>query len=64
MAAIVSPSVNTKLDKLGLTVADFFTDIEQLIKDFVVKNTGSSTSVAEQKEKVQMLFEEISAKPE
>lgn len=64
MAAIVPPSVNNKLDKLGLAVADFFGDIEQLIKDFVVRNTGSSTSLAEQKEKVQLLYDEISAQAE
>lgn len=64
MAAIVQPSANNKLQKLNLQFADFFKDVELLINEYVKHNTGSNTSLADQKEQVKVMFDTIAQKAE
>lgn len=64
MAAIVQPSANNKLQKLNLQFVDFFKDVELLVNEYIKQNTGSATSLDEQKQQVQQMFDAIALKAE
>lgn len=64
MAAIVQPAANNKLQKLNLKFVDFFKDVEQLVNEYIKQNTGSATSLDEQKQQVQLMFDAITKKAE
>ena len=48
-----------KINKLGLTINDLFTDTEELIKNYVKKNSENELSLREEKKQLQLLFSGI-----
>jgi bacillithiol biosynthesis cysteine-adding enzyme BshC len=51
-----------QLTKLGLETKDLFTDVDQLIKDFVAKNSENELSLSAQENEVRAMFAELAAK--
>lgn len=64
MAAILQPSAYNKLQKLNLQFADFFNDVELLVNEYVKQQTGSATSLDEQKLQLEEMYNAIAAKAE
>jgi bacillithiol biosynthesis cysteine-adding enzyme BshC len=63
-AVILNSSIQKKLDKLNLKVEDFFGDVEQLINRYVQKNMNGSSTLAEEKKKLEDLYDSILLKAE
>ncbi len=63
-AAIISASVQKKLEKLNLKTEDFFGDIEQLINAYVQQNMNADANLTEEKKKIEALFESVLSKAE
>jgi len=63
-AVILNSSVQKKLEKLGLNVEDFFGDVEQLINRYVQQNMNADSSLADEKKKLEELFDSILVKAE
>jgi bacillithiol biosynthesis cysteine-adding enzyme BshC len=61
-AVILNTSTQNKLLKVGLKATDFFTDIEELIKEFVKKNSTADTSLIAEKQQLEVLFDAIADK--
>ena len=51
-----------RLDKLGLSAADIFKEVEDLIKDYVRKNTENEISLSQEKAQLEGLFNQIEQK--
>ena len=51
-----------KLNKIGFDIATIFGDTEELIKDYVKKNTENELSLKQEKLSVQQLFERVVSK--
>ena len=60
--AIINTSVQKKLDKLNLKAEDFFGDVEQLINRYVQQNMNADSNLADEKKKLEELFESVLAK--
>lgn len=58
-AAIISPPVQKKMEKLGLQPEDFFHDIEALINRYVQQHLTTDISLEEEKQQLEILFERI-----
>jgi bacillithiol biosynthesis cysteine-adding enzyme BshC len=56
-ALIVEKNVEEKINKLGLSVTDFFSDAEELIKNYVRNISGDSISFEKEKETIRNIFE-------
>lgn len=63
-AVILSASNAKKLDKLGLTPADMFSDLEQLIKDYIKKAGGDEVNLTAEKAEIEKLFADVINKAE
>jgi len=63
-AAIVSSPVQKKLEKLNLSPADFFTDVEQLINRYVGQSMNGELHLADEKKKIEGIFESVLSKVE
>ena len=63
-ALIVNPAIRKKLEKLDLSAADFFTEIEQLVNAYVQKHVGAGVDLSAEKKKVEELYETVLAKAE
>ncbi len=63
-AVILNSSVQKKLEKLGLNVEDFFGDVEQLINRYVQQNLPADSTLADEKKKLEELFEAVLLKAE
>jgi uncharacterized protein YllA (UPF0747 family) len=61
-AVLSDPKAGEQIQKLDLSKADLFKDVEQLIKDFVSKNAGSDISMKEQENKLIQMFGELAEK--
>ncbi|MEZ5044217.1 MAG: bacillithiol biosynthesis cysteine-adding enzyme BshC [Saprospiraceae bacterium] len=53
-----------RMEKLGLSTTDLFTETETLIKQFITQNTANELSLQEEKEKQKELFDAIRYKAE
>lgn len=63
-AAIINASVQKKLEKLNLKVEDFLGDVEQLINRYVQQNMNADSNLADEKKKLEELFDAILLKAE
>lgn len=63
-AVILNSSVQKKLEKLGLNVEDFFGDVEQLINRYVQQNMNAESTLADEKKKLEELYNSILLKAE
>ena len=63
-AVILNASVQKKLEKLNLKVEDFFGDVEQLINRYVQQNMNADSTLADEKKKLEELFEAVLLKAE
>lgn len=63
-ATIAGGAVLNKLQKLQMNATDFFGDIEELVKDYVRRNSTAETSLEAEKALLEKLFETIVAKAE
>jgi bacillithiol biosynthesis cysteine-adding enzyme BshC len=61
---VITPAIHKKLDKLGLTVLDFFGDIERLISDFVKSKLSADVVFDTEKSSMAALFDSIGEKAE
>jgi bacillithiol biosynthesis cysteine-adding enzyme BshC len=61
-AVILNASTQKKMQKLGLKVSDLFTDLEELVKEFVRKNSTADTSLEAEKQQLETLFDTIADK--
>jgi bacillithiol synthase len=62
--AIVNPAWPKKLEKLNIDCTDLFTEVEQLILNYVKRNLSSDTQLSAEKDKLEELFNTISLKAE
>ncbi len=60
--AILSSSTQNKLKKLEMKCAPFFQETDSLIKEYVKEHTTADTSLESEKQTVEKLFDNISAK--
>lgn len=63
-AAIINASVQKKLEKLNLKVEDFLGDVEQLINRYVQQKINADSNLADEKKKLEELFDAILLKAE
>ncbi len=56
---IAEKNTEEKINKLGLTVEDFFEDVEELIKNYVRKVSGDAISMEKEKETIRTVFENL-----
>jgi bacillithiol synthase len=61
-AVIISSSIQKKLEKLNLNVADFFQDVEAVINQYVRQNISSEAHLNGEKAKLDEVFDLISNK--
>lgn len=61
-ALLSDEKTEQQMQKLGISKADVFKDIDQLIKEFVNRNAGSDVSLKEQEQKLTMMFSELASK--
>ena len=61
---VITPTIQKKLDKLGLGVLDFFGDIERLISDFVKSKLSADVAFDTEKTSMAALFDSIVQKAE
>ncbi len=60
----IDRGASKRLDKVGLTVAGIFADVEELVKDYVRKNTRNELSLAEEKTQLERIFATAAKKAE
>ncbi|HMQ64396.1 MAG TPA: bacillithiol biosynthesis BshC, partial [Flavilitoribacter sp.] len=53
-----------RVEKLGITTEDLFTETETLIKQYLAENTGNEFSLEEEKRELERLFAGIAQKTE
>jgi len=63
-ATIAGGAVLNKLQKLQMNATDFFGDIEELVKDYVRRNSTADTSLEAERASLEKVFEAIVAKAE
>ncbi|HLP20680.1 MAG TPA: bacillithiol biosynthesis BshC, partial [Chitinophagales bacterium] len=63
-AAIVTPPVQKKLEKLDLSVKDFFVDVEQLINSYIKRNMDAGANLSAERLAAEELFVTVLAKAE
>ena len=63
-AVILNASVQKKLEKLNLKAQDFFGDVEQLINRYVQQSMNADSTLADEKKKLEELFEAVLLKAE
>jgi bacillithiol biosynthesis cysteine-adding enzyme BshC len=63
-AVVINASVERKLQKLNLSVRDFFCDTEQLITNYVKQHTGVEHSLADEKKAMETLYTQVAKKAE
>ncbi len=61
-ALLSDEKAEQQMQKLGLSKADLFKDIDQLIKEFVSKNATSDLSLKDQEEKLKAMFTDLASK--
>ena len=61
-ALLSDEKTEQQMQRLHLSKADLFKDIDQLIKEFVSKNADSDVSLKEQEDKLTILFKELAEK--
>lgn len=62
--AIVPASVQKKIEKLGLTYADFFSDTDVIINRYMQQHVSEEQSLKGEQQKLESMFEEILQKAE
>lgn len=63
-AAIITPPVQKKLEKLNLSVTDFFADIEQLINSYIKRSMDAGANLSAERLAAEELFTTVLAKAE
>lgn len=61
-ALLSDEKAEQQMQKLGLSKADLFKDVDQLIKEFVSKNAETDVSLKDQEEKLKAMFTDLAAK--
>jgi bacillithiol synthase len=61
-ALIIDSGSAKRMEKLGLSSADIFRDVELLIKDYVRNNTEKEISLAQEKAQLEGIFKQIEQK--
>ncbi len=61
-ALLSDEKAEQQMQKLGISKADLFKDIDQLTKEFVSRNASSDVSLKEQEQKLTMMFSELASK--
>ncbi len=61
-AILSDEKAEQQLEKLGISKADLFKDINQLTKEFVSRNASSDVSLKEQEQKLTIMFSELASK--
>lgn len=61
-ALIIDSGSQERLRKLGISTGDIFTETEQLVKSYVLRNSSGAISLSEEKEKLKALFSVVAAK--
>ena len=56
---LVDANTNKKIEKTGLSVQDLFVDEEDLVKDYVKKNTVRSLDLNEEKAAIEEVFKQV-----
>lgn len=62
MTLVIDKSAQSKLEKLPLIPADFFQPEDELIKSFILKNSGDSLLLTQEADQLNELFESIKRK--
>lgn len=58
-ATVIDKGTAGRMDKLKMTVKDLFRDIEEVVKEFVVQNSGVTIGFEKEKEELSKVYEAI-----
>jgi bacillithiol biosynthesis cysteine-adding enzyme BshC len=63
-AMLFDKGVNDRMEKLGLSKEELFTETEALVKSFVSRNSGEALDISNEEEQLKKLYEDLATKAE